>query len=129
MRRPTRSTHSPTLIWIVLGGRSIIKIRTLLGGRLADRLQQRWRGGRVLASGAGFVLGAPVCAALLLVHDLRWFAPLILATYFLYTWYNGPLAAVILDVVPPAVQASVLGAFVLFSHLAGDALAPPLIGY
>jgi MFS family permease len=37
--------------------------------------------------------------------------------------------AVILDVVPPAVQASVLGAFVLFSHLAGDALAPPLIGY
>jgi MFS transporter, Spinster family, sphingosine-1-phosphate transporter len=23
----------------------------------------------------------------------------------------------------------VLGAFVLFSHLAGDALAPPLIGY
>jgi MFS family permease len=56
-------------------------------------------------------------------------APLILATYFFYTWYNGPLAAVILDVVPPAVQASVLGAFVLFSHLAGDALAPPLIGY
>jgi sugar phosphate permease len=36
---------------------------------------------------------------------------------------------VILDVVPPAVQASVLGAFVLFSHLAGDALALPVIGY
>jgi len=31
--------------------------------------------------------------------------------------------------VPPAVQASVRGVFVLFSHLAGDALAPPLIGY
>jgi len=70
-----------------------------------------------------------VCAALILVDDLRWFTPLVTATYFLYTWYNGPLAAVILDVVPPAVQASVLGAFVLFSHLAGDALAPPLIGY
>jgi len=101
----------------------------LFGGRLADRLQQHWRGGRVLASGTGFVLGAPVCAALVLVDDLRWFGPLVLATYFLYTWYNGPLAAVILDVVPAAVQASVLGAFVLFSHLAGDALAPPLIGY
>ncbi len=112
-------------LWALSGG----VLGALVGGRLADRLQQRWRGGRVLASGAGFVLGAPVCAALLLVHDLRWFAPLILATYFLYTWYNGPLAAVILDVVPPAVQASVLGAFVLFSHLAGDALAPPLIGY
>ena len=112
-------------LWALTGG----VVGALVGGRMADRLQRRWRGGRVLVSGAGFVLGAPVCAALLLVHDLRWFAPLILATYFLYTWYNGPLAAVILDVVPPAVQASVLGAFVLFSHLAGDALAPPLIGY
>ena len=112
-------------LWALAGG----VVGALVGGRMADRLQRRWRGGRVLVSGAGFVLGGPVCAALLLVHDLRWFAPLILATYFLYTWYNGPLAAVILDVVPPAVQASVLGAFVLFSHLAGDALAPPLIGY
>jgi MFS family permease len=112
-------------LWALAGG----IMGALFGGRLADRLQQRWRGGRVLASGAGFVLGGPVCAGLLLVDDLRWFAPLVMATYFLYAWYNGPLAAVILDVVPPAVQASVLGAFVLFSHLAGDALAPPLIGY
>jgi MFS family permease len=112
-------------VWGLAGGVA----GALFGGRMADLLQQRWRGGRVLASGAGFVLGGPVCMALLLVDDLRWFAPLVMATYFLYTWYNGPLAAVILDVVPPAVQASVLGAFVLFSHLAGDALAPPLIGY
>jgi len=112
-------------IWGLAGGVT----GALFGGRLADRLQQRWGGGRVLASGTGFVLGAPVCAALILVDDLRWFGPLVLATYFLYTWYNGPVAAVILDVVPAAVQASVLGAFVLFSHLAGDALAPPLIGY
>ena len=50
-------------------------------------------------------------------------------TFFLYTWYSGPLSAVILDVVPATVRASVLGAYVLFSHLAGDAIAPPLIGY
>jgi MFS transporter, Spinster family, sphingosine-1-phosphate transporter len=112
-------------IWALGGG----ILGALFGGRMADRLQQRWRGGRVLVSGAGFVLGAPVCAALILVEELRWFGPLIMATYFLYTWYNGPLVAVILDVVPAAVQASVLGAYVLFSHLAGDALAPPLIGY
>jgi MFS-type transporter involved in bile tolerance (Atg22 family) len=112
-------------MWALSGG----ILGALFGGRMADRLQQRWRGGRVLVSGTGFVLGAPVCAALILVEDLRWFGPLIMATYFLYTWYNGPLVAVILDVVPAAVQASVLGAYVLFSHLAGDALAPPLIGY
>jgi MFS transporter, Spinster family, sphingosine-1-phosphate transporter len=112
-------------VWALVGG----VLGALFGGRAADRLQQRWKGGRVFASGAGFVLGGPVCAALIMVDDLRWFAPLVCATYFLYTWYNGPLAAAILDIVPPAVQASVLGAFVLFSHLAGDALAPPLIGY
>ena len=112
-------------VWALAGG----VLGALFGGRAADRLQQGWMGGRVFASGTGFVLGGPVCAALILVDDLRWFAPLVFATYFLYTWYNGPLASVILDVVPPAVQASVLGAFVLFSHLAGDALAPPLIGY
>jgi MFS family permease len=112
-------------LWALAGGVG----GALFGGRMADRLQHRWHGGRLLASGAGFVLGGPVCASLLLVDDLRWFGPLVLATYFLYAWYNGPLVAVILDVVPPAVQASVLGAFVLFSHLAGDALAPPLIGY
>ena len=31
--------------------------------------------------------------------------------------------------VPGTVRASVLGAYVLFSHLAGDAIAPPLVGY
>jgi len=70
-----------------------------------------------------------VCAALLLIDELRLFVPLLFGTFFLYSWYNGPLSAVILDVVPGAVRASVLGAYVLFSHLAGDAIAPPLIGY
>jgi sugar phosphate permease len=83
----------------------------------------------VLASGIGFVLGGPVCVALLYADEMRAFTALLVATLFLYTWYNGPLSAVIFDVVPPAVRASVLGAFVLFSHLAGDAIAPPLVGY
>jgi MFS family permease len=101
----------------------------LFGGRVGDRLSARWSGGRVLVSGAGFVLGGPVCVGLLLVGEPALFIPLLFSTFFLYTWYNGPLSAVILDVVPAAVRASVLGAFMLFSHLAGDAIAPPLVGY
>jgi MFS family permease len=101
----------------------------LFGGRMGDWLLARWSGGRVAVSGVGFVLGGPVCAALLLIDELRLFVPLLFGTFFLYSWYNGPLSAVILDVVPSAVRASVLGGFVLFSHLAGDAIAPPLIGY
>ena len=110
-------------LWALAGS----SLGALFGGRMGDALMRRWVG-RVLASGVGFVLGGPVCAALLLVNRPSLFVPLLFATFFLYTWYNGPLASVVLDVVPPAVRASVLGAFVLFSHLAGDALAPPLIG-
>ncbi|PYO15549.1 MAG: hypothetical protein DMD31_04600 [Gemmatimonadetes bacterium] len=112
-------------MWGLAGG----ALGGLFGGRVGDALLARWSGGRVVVSGAGFVLGGPVCAALLLVDELQLFVPLLFATFFLYTWYNGPLSAVILDVVPPAVRASVIGAYVLFSHLAGDAIAPPLIGY
>ncbi len=100
----------------------------LAGGRLGDALLQRWSGGRVFATGIGFVLGAPVCAALLLVDRSATFVVLLVTTFFLYTWYNGPLSASIFDVVPAAVRSSVIGAYVLFSHLAGDAIAPPLIG-
>jgi MFS family permease len=112
-------------VWGLVGG----TLGALFGGRLGDGLMRRWAGGRVLVSGAGFVLGGPVCVALLLVNSLGIFVPLLFATFFLYTWYNGPLASVILDVVPPAVRASVLGAFVLFSHLAGDVIALPLVGH
>lgn len=112
-------------VWGLLGG----ALGALFGGRVGDWLLARWSGGRVVVSGAGFVLGGPVCAALILIDELRLFVPLLLTTFFLYSWYNGPLSAVILDVVPPAVRASVIGAYVLFSHLAGDAIAPPLIGY
>ena len=112
-------------VWGLAGG----ALGGLFGGRVGDWLLGRWSGGRVVVSGAGFVLGGPVCAALLLVDELQLFVPLLLATFFLYSWYNGPLSAVILDVVPPAVRASVIGGYVLFSHLAGDAIAPPLIGY
>jgi len=112
-------------VWALLGGVS----GALFGGRVGDRLFDRMPGGRVIASGAGFIFGAPVCAALLMVDRLTLFVPLVFATYFFYTWYNGPISAVIFDVVPAAVRASVMGGFVLFSHLAGDAIAPPLIGY
>src|SRR2546428_188926 len=112
-------------VWGLAGG----ALGALFGGRTGDWLLARWSGGRVVVSGAGFVLGGPVCAALLLIDELRLFVPLLFGTFFLYSWYNGPLSAVILDVVPAAVRASVLGAYVLFSHLAGDAIAPPLIGY
>ena len=47
---------------------------------------------------------------------------------FFLTWYNGPIAAAIFDVVPARIGATVAGTYLLFVHLAGDAIAFPLVG-
>ena len=48
--------------------------------------------------------------------------------FFFLSWYNGPMSAVIFDVVPASIGSTVVGAYLLFIHLAGDAIAFPLIG-
>ncbi|HET7251546.1 MAG TPA: MFS transporter [Gemmatimonadales bacterium] len=112
-------------LWGLLGG----ALGAVVGGRLADWLAPRWKGARVAVAGGGFILGAPIVVVLIMAPSLKFFVPCVFGTYFFYTWYNGPLSAVIFDVVPAAVRSSVMGAFLLFSHLAGDAVAPPLIGF
>jgi fucose permease len=99
------------------------------GGRLGDRLMERWDSGRVIASASGFLVGAPLCVALLLTHDVAVFSALFFAVVFLFTWYNGPVAAVLFDVVPRNVAATVMGAYVFFIHIAGDAVALPVVGF
>ena len=100
-----------------------------VGGRLGDGLMERFPSGRVVASAAGFVIGAPLCVALLLTRDLALFTALFFAVVFLFTWYNGPIAAVLFDVVPRGVSATVMGAYVFFIHIAGDAVALPVVGF
>ncbi len=100
-----------------------------LGGRMGDRLMERTAAGRVIASSVGFLLGAPVCVVLLLLDDVRIFAALFFVVVFFFTWYNGPAAAVLFDVVPRGVAATVMGAYVFFIHIAGDAIALPVVGF
>jgi sugar phosphate permease len=83
----------------------------------------------VIAGSAGFLVGAPLAAWLLTVEDLNVFIPLFFTTIFFFTWYHGPMSAAIFDVVPPQVAASVIGTYVFFTHIAGDAIAYPLVGF
>lgn len=100
-----------------------------IGGRFADRLMQVTVSGRVIASALGFLLGAPLCVVLLLMNDVRVFSALFLIVVFFFTWYNGPIAAVLFDVVPRGISATVMGAYVFFIHIAGDAIALPVVGF
>jgi sugar phosphate permease len=112
-------------LWGLLAG----ILGTVFGGRLGDRLAERWPSGRVISGSAGFLVGAPLALWLLHVEDLDVFIPLFFATLFFFTWYHGPMTAAIFDVVPPQIGASVIGTYVFFTHIAGDAIAYPLVGF
>jgi MFS family permease len=101
---------------------------TLFGGLLADWLRRRWDTGRVITVGLGLLLGGPLAIWLLTIRDPELFKVVFTVAFFCLSWYNGPITAVIFDVVPPRISATVAGAYLLFIHLAGDAIALPLVG-
>jgi len=115
---------------VLLGGTGLIAgvAGTLTGGALADACFRRSRRARVLTVAAGLVLGSLLSIVLLTVRDLGVFRLLFAAAFFFYSWSLGPSSAIIFDVAPARVGASVAGAYYLFIHLAGDAIALPLVG-
>ena len=101
---------------------------TLFGGVLADWLRRRYETGRVLTVALGLLLGGPLAVWLLTIRDLDLFKVVFVLAFFCLSWYHGPITAVIFDVVPPRISATVAGAYLLFIHLAGDAISLPLVG-
>jgi len=114
----------------LLGWRLLVfgAVGTLFGGFFADWLRQRTEAGRVITIALGMVIGGALAIWLLNERDASAFKPLFAATVFFLTWYNGPIAAAIFDVVPARIGATVAGTYLLFIHLAGDAIAFPLVG-
>ena len=103
-------------------------IGTLSGGWIADVLRKRYPNSRVLVTGISFLLGAPLAVLLLTLRDPAVFVPVFYLAFTLLTMYNGPLTATIFDVVPARIGTTVVGAYLLFIHIAGDSISFPLIG-
>jgi len=101
---------------------------TLFGGFLADWLGRRYQNARVLTVAAGLLIGGPLALWLLTIRDPGTFQAVFVLAFFCLSWYGGPITAVIFDVAPPRISATVAGAYLLFIHLAGDAIALPLVG-
>ncbi|HEX5818899.1 MAG TPA: MFS transporter, partial [Gemmatimonadales bacterium] len=116
---------------VLLGGTGVLAgvTGTLAGGAIADVWFRRSRRARVLTVAIGLVTGSMLSLALLTVRDLGLFRLLFAAAFFFFSWNSGPASAIIFDVVPARVGASVAGAYFLFIHLAGDAIAMPLVGF
>jgi MFS family permease len=102
---------------------------TVMGGVVADWLRTRVQGAKLVTSALGFFVGAPLLLWLLYIRDMNLFIPVFCAAFFFLTWYNGPLTAVIFDVTPRRIATTVSGVYLMFIHLAGDAVAFPLVGW
>lgn len=121
---------SPAAASDLLGWRMLVfgALGTLAGGFFADALRSRTEAGRVIAIGVGMLVGGALAFWLLTLRDAALFKPVFAAAVFFLTFYNGPIAAAVFDVVPARVGATVAGAYLLFIHLVGDAVALPLVG-
>lgn len=101
---------------------------TVLGGYMADALNRRHPGSRVLVCGIGFLLGAPSFAVAVTFHDFRVFTTFFFITTMLLSIYVGPSTAATQDVVPSSLRACSIAVSLLIAHLLGDAFAPTLVG-
>lgn len=109
---------------IILGGGGGI----LTGGFLADRLGQRFRGGRLLAMSIGFGVGAPFFTVALLTHSLPLFIITGAIAVLAINIPVGPLVAVVQDAAPPALRATAFSLALLIGHALGDFWAPTAVG-
>ena len=100
----------------------------LVGGAVADWLRRYTVTGRVLTICLGLLIGGPLTVWLLTLRDLAVFVPVFTVAFFFLSWFNGPIIAVIFDVVPSTISTTVAGAYLAFIHLVGDAVAFPLVG-
>ncbi len=99
----------------------------LVGGYVADRLQERWAHGRVLTMAVAFLLAAPFVLWALAARDkVLVLAAFFMASFFL-SWYHGPATAVIHDLVPRRAHATSVGVYMFATQLVG-ALGPRLVG-
>ena len=101
---------------------------TLAGGWLGDRAERRTHLGGMYVSGIGLLLAAPLMFAAIQVSAPTAIFGLIFVAQFMLFLISGPINNAIVSCVGPDFRAFAMGLNVLFIHLLGDAISPPLIG-
>ncbi len=100
----------------------------LSGGIVGDWLVKRVPYGRLAAFSIGLGAGVPFALLSLYVDSgIVFYASVWLMMYFL-TWYHGPLAAVVDDLVPDERAATAQAGIIMLMHLVGTAPSAYVVG-
>jgi MFS family permease len=100
----------------------------IMGGFLADLLQRRYAGARILICGISFLIAAPLIALTIEARNFLIFSILLFLTVAFLAVYNGPSTAATQDIVPSWLRSSSIAFSLFIAHLLGDAFAPAIIG-
>jgi len=99
----------------------------LAGGSVADRLQQRFRYGRVLAIALAFAAAAPFVVWGVNAESKMTLLAAFFGAGFFMSWYHGPVTAVIHDLMPARAYATSVGVYMFVTQSVG-AFGPGLVG-
>lgn len=100
----------------------------IVGGRLADRLRERWIAGRLWTIAIGMVLAVP-CTVLCIelpYSPLYWVLGAM--NFFFFSWYHAPMAVTVDDLAPAANRVAAQGLVIFTMHLFGTALSSYVVG-
>jgi MFS family permease len=104
-------------------------VGSLLGGWLADLLQKRTPGGRMLVQAVAVLCGAPFVVMCGQTRSVAWVIIALSAWGFFKGLYDSNIFAALFDVVPLAARGTAAGFMNMVGWLGGGGLAPLVIGY
>jgi MFS family permease len=119
----TQASSIPGAILVATGF-----IGTFAGGWLGDRLLRRHRHAYLWVSGLATLAAAPVALLVFTASSPAVFWPATAVAEVLLFASTGPINAMTVNIVPPAMRATAMAAQILFIHLLGDVPSPWLIG-
>jgi MFS transporter, Spinster family, sphingosine-1-phosphate transporter len=126
-----RERHiAPTVASIYLGVVAIVcgAGGVLFGGYAGDALSRRVRAGHALVVGVSFIASVPVGLTALFIPSRFLFLALTAVAAFLFSVYNGPIAAAVDEMGPRAYATTLQANFLLIVTLCGNAPASLVTG-
>jgi predicted MFS family arabinose efflux permease len=101
---------------------------TVIGGRVGDRLAQRYRTAHFTMSAFCTIAAVPLIITAILSHSQLVLWPCTFAGLFLLFTITGPLQGSMMNVVPANLRGRAVAVYTISIHLFGDVLSQPLLG-